>query len=131
MRTTGRAADTQTESRYTFQSRHVLPCLASPLGGGRILEEEPVVPDQPIAMAEHECEAERVEEDPAKTCIDNALHQDINRLTRAAEARFQHGKSNLHAKYEKRRNQGPNRVDRVDNVIPFQTGIGRECSESH
>ena len=54
----------------------------------RAVQEEPVQPDEAVAMAEHERESEGVKEDAAKARVDNALHQHVDGFARAAEARL-------------------------------------------
>jgi len=71
------------------------------IGCRRVLQEEPVITDEPIAVAEHKCEADGVEEDAAKAGIHHTLHQNIYGFAGATEAGFQHGKADLHAEYRK------------------------------
>src|SRR6202047_4026753 len=67
------------------------------IGCRRALQEEPVITDEAVAMAEHEREAEGVEQQAAQTCVNHTLHENVYRLTRAAEAGLQHGEAHLHA----------------------------------
>ena len=82
--------------------------------------------DESVAMAEHESEAPGVEEDSAETGVDDALHENVDSLARAAESGFQHREANLHAEDQKRRDQRPHCVDRVDDVIALEFRIGGE-----
>ncbi len=92
---------------------------------GRALEEEPVIADEAVAMAEHEGEANGIEENAAETRIYDALHQHVDGFTRAAETRLQHGEADLHTEDEERRDQCPCGVDGVDDVCGFHRSIGR------
>src|SRR5579864_9183850 len=58
------------------------------IGCRRILEKEPMVADEAVAMAEHEGEAEGVEQKAAKTSVDDTFHQHVDGLARTAEAGF-------------------------------------------
>ena len=89
------------------------------IGRGSVLQEEPVVSNEAVAVAEHECEAEGIEQNAAKAGIDDAFHQHVDGLTGAAEARFQHGEADLHAEHEESGDQGPGSVHRVDHVRPL------------
>ena len=59
--------------------------------GGNALQEEPVVTDEAVAMAEHEGEADGVEEG-CRTGEVSTMHSisTLTSLTRAAEACFEH-----------------------------------------
>src|SRR5450755_3413560 len=63
---------------------------------GRALQEEPVIADEAVAMTEHECKTDGIEENTAKAGIYDALHEDVDCLTRPAKARFQHRETDLH-----------------------------------
>ena len=71
------------------------------------LQEEPVIADEAIAVTEHERKAECVEQNAAQACVDDTLHQHVHGFARAAETGFQHREADLHAEYEKRRDQSP------------------------
>ena len=79
------------------------------IGRRRALQEEPVVADEAVAVAEHEGEAEGVEENAAEAGVDDALHQHVDGLARAAEAGFEHGEADLHAEDQEGRDQRPRR----------------------
>src|SRR6185369_9288553 len=66
------------------------------------VQEEPVVPDESIAVAEHEGETKGVEKDTAQAGIDDAFHQNVDGLARAAEPGLQHGEADLHTENEER-----------------------------
>ena len=95
------------------------------IGGRRAIQEEPVQADETVAVAEHEGEAKGEEQNTAEAGVDDTFHQHVHRLTRPAEARFQHREAYLHAENEKRREQRPNRIERVDDVAGL--GAGRGC----
>ena len=95
------------------------------IGFGSALQEEPVIADEAVAVAEHEGEANGVEENAAETRIDDALHQHVDGFARSAETRFQHGEADLHAEDEERGDQCPCGVDWVDDVGGFHRSIGR------
>src|SRR5579871_3062536 len=63
---------------------------------GGMLEKEPVVTDESIAVAEHERETDGIEQNAAEASIDHALDQHVDRFPRAAEASFQHREAHLH-----------------------------------
>ena len=54
------------------------------------------------------------EGDAADAGIGDAFDQDVDRLTRAGEARLEHHEADLHAEHEEGGDQRPHRVDRVD-----------------
>ena len=87
------------------------------IGRRSALQEEPVHTDETVAVAEHEGEAPGVEEKTAEAGVDDAFHQHVYGFARAAEARFEHRESDLHAEHQECRDQRPHRVDRVDDVI--------------
>ncbi len=82
------------------------------VGGRRVLQEEPVIADEAVAVAEHEGEAEGVEENAAKAGVHDAFHQHVDGFTGAAEAGFQHGEADLHAEHQEGGDQRPDRVER-------------------
>src|SRR5262245_23586172 len=82
-------------------------------------------------MAEHEDEAKSKEQDPAEAGIHDTFHQNIHGLARTTETDFQHSKADLHAEDEERRHQGPNCVDRIDNVVALKRRIGSERSPTN
>jgi len=89
-----------------------------------VFQEEPVVADEPVAMAEHECEAPGVKKNAAKTRVYDAFHQDVHRFARPAEPGLQHRESDLHAEDEEGCDQCPDCVYRVNNVIALQRWFG-------
>ena len=92
------------------------------IGCRSALQEEPVIADEAIAVAEHEREAEGVEENAAQAGVHHAFHQHVDGFTRAAEAGFQHGEADLHAEHEKCGDQRPHRVDGIDDVCRLDFG---------
>ena len=88
------------------------------IGRRRALQEEPVLADEAVAVAEHEGKAEGVEQNAAEAGVDDAFHQYVDGFAGAAESGFEHGEAHLHAEHEERRDQRPNRVERVDDVVP-------------
>ncbi len=85
-----------------------------------------MVADKAVAVAEHEGEANGVEEQTAEAGVDDALHQHVDGLAGAAEACLQHGEADLHAEDEEGGDQRPDRVDWVDDVIALEAGVGGE-----
>ena len=69
-----------------------------------VLQEKPVMTDESVAMREHKSKTDRVEENAAKAGIHHTLYEDVHGFSRTTETSFQHGESNLHAEYQKRRN---------------------------
>ena len=91
-----------------------------------------MIADEAIAMAEHEREAEGVEEHSAKTCVHNALHQHVHGFARAAESSFQHGETDLHAKHQECSHQRPDGVDRINHIRGFDPRIsGVNVTKEH
>ena len=91
-----------------------------------------MIADKPVAMAEHEGEADGIEKNAAETCVHNAFHQHVNGFARAAEAGFKHGESDLHSENEKRCDQRPHSVHGIDYVGCFHfrcSGLGVDMSE--
>ena len=82
----------------------------------RVLQEEPVVADKSVAMAEHECETDGIEENAAQAGIHDAFHEHVDGLAGTAEARFEHGETDLHAEHQERRDQRPCRIHRIHDV---------------
>lgn len=82
---------------------------------GAFCRETPVIPDEAVAMAEHEGEAEGIERQTAKAGIDDGLHQHVHRLAGAAKAGLQHGEADLHAEDKDGRHQSPDGIDGVNN----------------
>src|SRR5689334_22388063 len=87
------------------------------IGGWRILQEEPVIAYEAVAVAEHEGKAEAVEQNAAETGVDDAFHQYVYGFAGAAEAGFEHGEADLHAENQKGRDQRPDGVDRIDDIV--------------
>ena len=79
------------------------------VGVGKALQEEAVVADEAVAVLEHEGKAPRPEGDAADAGVDDAFDEDVDRLARAREARFEHDEADLHAEHEERRDQRPTR----------------------
>ena len=94
------------------------------VGFGRFLQEEPVITDEPVAVAEHEGEADGVEENAAEAGVNDTLHQHVDRFARTAKASLKHREADLHAEDKERRNQGPRSVDRVDDVGSLHCAVG-------
>src|SRR6266403_1955695 len=88
------------------------------------LQEEPVISNESIAVAEHEGKADGIEENAAKTGIYNAFHEYVDGFARTTESGLQHGEANLHAENQEGSNQRPGRVDGIDDVSSFDLRIG-------
>src|SRR5437763_1091918 len=80
--------------------------------------------NESAAMREHERKANGVEEDAAKTGIDNALHQNVHGFTGTAESGFQHCEPYLHAENQEGRDEGPRRVNRIYHIRSFHFRSG-------
>ena len=83
-----------------------------------------MITNEAVAVAKHEGEAEGVEQQAAQTRVNHAFHENVDRLTRTAEAGLQHGEAHLHAEDQERRDQGPRGVDRVHSISGFGLGCG-------
>lgn len=90
------------------------------------------VADEPVARLEHERKAPGPEREAADARVHDAFDQNVDRLARSREAGFEHDESNLHAEYEKRREQHPHRVQGVDQATGRRSGRappeGGRCS---
>src|SRR5690242_20388047 len=86
--------------------------------------------DETVAVTKHKGKAKRIKKQTTKACVNDALHEDVDGFPRPAEPRFQHREAYLHAKNEKRRDQCPRSVYRIDDVVALQRGIGRKYSEA-
>src|SRR5581483_11669524 len=84
-----------------------------------IFQEEPVISDESVPVAEHERGTERVKEESAQTGVDDALHQHVHGLARAAEPGFEHGEAHLHSENEEGSDECPGSVDGVDDIRDF------------
>jgi len=89
-----------------------------------------VVPNKAVAVAEHETKSEGEKENTAKTSVDDALHQYVHRLARAAEAGLKHRETHLHAKNQKGGEERPYGVKRIDNISSLDVTIGGKCIEA-
>ncbi len=94
-----------------------------------------MVTDESVTVAEHECEADGIEQNAAKAGIHDAFHQNVDGLARTAEARFQHGEADLHAEHEECRHEGPRCVHRIHDVGSFdlrrRRGLGIDVTEEN
>ncbi len=84
-------------------------------------------------MAEHEREADRVKQNSAQARVHNAFHQDVYSLARTAEDGLEHLENYLKYEHQERCDQGPRRVDRIDDVVALEywrTAL-REAAETH
>src|SRR5258708_31453848 len=102
------------------------------IGRWCVLEEEPVITNEPVAVAKHECEPDGIEQDAAKACVHDTFHENVHGFAGATEAGFQHGEAYLHAEHKKRSYQCPCRVHRIDHVGGFNlgsAGLGVDVSE--
>ena len=114
-------------------------CYAGAFVGCRhTLQEEPVITNEAVAVAKHEREAEGVEQQAAQAGVNHALHENVDRLTRTAEAGLQHGEADLHAEDQERRDQSPRGIDRVHSISGFDFGrgglsinVGKEHARDH
>ena len=99
----------------------------------RVLQEEPVIADKPVAVAEHEREADGVKQEAAKTRVDHALDEHVHRLARAAEPGFQHREADLHAEHQERRHKSPGGVHRIHHVGGFnhRRVVSEHVREAH
>ena len=75
-----------------------------------------MIADEAVAVAEHEREADGVEQNAAEAGIHHAFHQHVYGFAGAAEAGFEHREADLHAEHQERRDQCPGGVDRVDDI---------------
>ena len=80
-------------------------------------------------MAKHERESKCKEKQTAKTGVYNAFHQDVHRFSRTAKTRLEHGETNLHGEDKERRQQDPQRVNRINDVVALKFGICGKCFE--
>src|SRR5262245_22998221 len=89
------------------------------------LEEEVLGAEEGSPGAEHEREAPGVEEQTTETRVDHALQQHVHRLAGARETGFQHGEAGLYPEDEEGRDERPDGVDRVDDVVALDHDVVR------
>ena len=94
--------------------------------GGSILQEEPVIADEAVAVCEHEREPDGVKQNAAEARVHHAFHENVHGFAGSAETGFQHRESDLHTEDQERGDQRPHGIDRVDDVVAFQVGIRGE-----
>src|ERR1700674_1332476 len=94
------------------------------IGRRSTLQEEPVISNESVAVAEHEGKADGIEENAAKTGIHNAFHEHIDGFARTTESGLQHGEADLHAENQEGGNQRPGSVDGIDDISGFDLRIG-------
>ena len=84
-------------------------------------------PMKALPCAEHEREAPAPVQQAAHAGVEHAFDQHVDGFAIAAEAGFEHREAGLHAEHEKRAEQHPARVDRIDQVAGNGrlVGIGR------
>ena len=70
-------------------------------------------------MAEHEGEADRIEENAAEAGVDDTFHQHVDGFTRPAKSGFQHREADLHAEDQEGRDERPGSVDGIDTSAAF------------
>jgi hypothetical protein len=99
--------------------------------GRGVLEEEPMVADEAVAVSEHKGEADCVEENSAKASIHHALDEHIHRFTGTTEAGFEHREPDLHSEYQERGDERPRRVYRINDIVPLEVGVGCEGMAAH
>src|SRR5690348_11393299 len=87
------------------------------------LEEKPMVSDEAVTMAEHEGETKRIKENAAEAGVHDAFHEDVHRLTGAAETCLEHGEAYLHAEHQEGSNQRPHCVDGINDSSGLKRGI--------
>src|ERR1700751_5289296 len=97
------------------------------IGRWRVLQKDPVIADEPVAVSKHERKTDDVEQNAAKTCIHYAFHQYVHGLPGTTETSFQHGETDLHAENQKRSHQGPGGVDWIHHVGSFYFRSGSLC----
>src|SRR6185369_11952305 len=96
-------------------------CNASRLVSCRnTTQEEPVIADESITVAEHECEADCIKKQPTKTGINYAFHQHVYGFSGSAETGLKHRETNLHGKHQEGCKQYPKCIERIDDVISLE-----------
>ena len=65
----------------------------------------------PLPWLNMNAKPKAIKQKAAEAGVHNAFHEHVDRLTRSAEAGFQHGESDLHAEDEKGGDQRPHRVE--------------------
>jgi hypothetical protein len=83
------------------------------------------MPDEPVACAELEREADGPVQDAAQARVEDALHQDVHRLPRTGEPRFQGHEPGLHEEDQEGGDQHPDGVDRAHDVVGLVDHLGQ------
>ena len=99
-----------------------------PVGRRHAVQEEVLVPDEPVAVPELEREADRPVEETAQARVEHALQQHVDGLTRSGEARLQTHEPRLHEEHEERGHEHPYRVDGADEVVRGVMHDAGRCS---
>ena len=106
---------------------------ATPVPSVRVrhaLEEEPMVSNEAISMAEHEGKADCVEEQPAQANMSTMPSKRTLTDSRVrAKPTIKEHESRLHEEDEERRDDRPHRIDRID-VRRRRRGRRRCCTSS-
>ena len=106
-----------------------------PVGRGHPVQEEELVADEAVALAELEGEADRPVQDTAEAGVEHALEQDVHRLARTGEARLERHEPRLHEEHEEGGDEHPHGVDGADEVVrpvgdrSNRAGAGRRVDE--
>ena len=97
--------------------------LGGPVGRRHAVQEEVLVADQAVAVAELEGEAERPVEDPAQAGVEHALHQHVHGLPGPGEPGLKPHEPGLHEEDQEGGDQHPDRVDRAHEIVGRVGGI--------
>ena len=81
------------------------------------------MPDEPVAHPEVEGEPEGPVQQPAQAGVEDALEEDVDRLPRSGEARFQRHEPGLHEEDQEGGDEDPHRVERIDDVVRLMRDI--------
>ena len=82
-----------------------------------------MIANEPVAVTEHEREADGIEENAAEAGVHHAFHKHVYRFTGTAETGFEHREADLHAEHQEGGNQRPGGIDRIYDIpAAFTTG---------
>src|SRR5690242_601652 len=84
--------------------------------------------NEPVAMTEHEREANGVEQDATEASVHYAFYEHVYGFAAAAETGFKHREADLHPENQERGDESPCSIDRIDHVAGFDRRISGVCA---
>ena len=91
------------------------------------MQEEVLVPDEAVALAELEREPDRPVQEPAEARVEDALHHDVDGFSGPGEAGLEGHEARLHEEHEECGHEHPDRVDRRHEVVRLVGDLLQRC----